>query len=74
MMTSEWMRLTNEQLFASGKKVNPNFNFQVGDKVKVINRLMNRIMNALGTSPTSRLLNVGTETDLNGKESTLVGG
>ena len=31
-----------------------NFNFQVGDKVKAINRLMNRIMDALGPSELCR--------------------
>jgi len=46
--TSRWMRLQSEQLFAAGKKINCNQNFQVGDKVKLINRLMNRIMAALG--------------------------
>ena len=50
------MRITSEQVFASGKKVCMLFNFQVGDKVKVINRLMNRIMSALGPSPLCRSL------------------
>ena len=51
---SDQMRMTSEQVFASGKKVNMLFNWQLGDKVKVINRLMNRIMDALGPSPLCR--------------------
>lgn len=46
------MRLQSEQIFASGKKLNCNQNFQVGEKVKLINRLMNRIMAALGLPDT----------------------
>ena len=51
---SEQMRVTSEQVFATGKKINVLFNYQVGDKVKLINRLMNRIVAALGPSPLCR--------------------
>ena len=34
----------------SGKKVCPQLNFQVNDKVRLINKLMNRVCSAFGTS------------------------
>ena len=34
-----------------GKKVNTFLNFQVADKVKLISRVMNRIVAALGPPP-----------------------
>ena len=46
--------MQSEQIFASGRKVNVNQNFAVGDKVKMVNRLMNRIMSALGSSEGSQ--------------------
>lgn len=51
--TSEWVRLASEQHMATGKKVNVFLNFAVTDKVKLVNRLMNRIVAALGPSPMS---------------------
>lgn len=51
--TSAWVRTASEQAIAQGKKVNPFMNYQVSEKVKLIFRLMQRLIHALGPSPGS---------------------
>jgi hypothetical protein len=52
-MVSQWVRQASEHSMQMGKKVNPVLNFQVNDKVKLVNRLMHRLMSALGASNVS---------------------
>ena len=47
-LISLWVREASEHSLNLGKKLNPILNFQVNDKVKLINKLMHRIMSALG--------------------------
>ena len=47
-LVTKWVRIAAEQSLNSGKKVNPILNFQVNDKVRMVNRLMNRITSSLG--------------------------
>lgn len=49
-LVTKWVRIAAETSINSGKKVNPILNFQVNDKVKMVNRLMNRITSSLGQS------------------------
>jgi len=49
-LVTQWVRIASEQSLNSGKKVNPFLNYQVNDKVRMVNRLMNRIISSLGQS------------------------
>jgi len=51
--TSQWVRIAAENAFAQGKKVNPFMNYQVTDKVKLIFRLMQRVIQVLGPPTTT---------------------
>lgn len=49
-LVTQWVRIASENSLNSGKKVNPILNFQVNDKVRMVNRLMNRLTSSLGNS------------------------